>query len=102
MTKERHVLAPLTDISILELYRMRGGVIYSSTTAIKIAKALIEGLYSQSQVDKDEPFSAIEETDRWIVTGSAKNPTHATRVVLSKYDASIMDLYVTQPFPPRE
>jgi len=86
-----------TDISILMLYQMRGGIVRSEATAVQIAKAILEGLYGQELVKSQEPFVASEEKDRWIVRGSPDDPGFAAVVVISKADASIVDLDVRTP-----
>ncbi len=102
MTDERQIVDPITEISVLEIYKMRGGVVRYEATAINIAKELLAGLYGQDTVDREGPFSAVEEMDRWVVTGSAKNPEYAARVVLSKSDARLLDIAVWATIPPLE
>jgi hypothetical protein len=87
----------LTEISVLALYQMRGGVIHSETIAVKVGTAILEGLYGRDLVDSQEPFRALEDGNRWIVRGSAEDPRFAAVIVLNRLDARVLEIDAPTP-----
>jgi hypothetical protein len=79
---------------VLELYTILGGVVRSSTTAVEISKAILSGLYDPGYVASQEPFTAEEQGDLWVIRGSFPDPVLAAMVVLAKSDARVVRLDV--------
>ena len=89
-------LPPLSGVSpLLELYKSLGGVVRSGTTAIEIAKVILNGLYGPGYVASQEPFSAEEQGGQWVIDGSSPDPALAATVVLAKSDARVVGLKVS-------
>lgn len=79
-SQERHTFVP------------SHGFVPDSTTAIAIAEAVLRPIYGVEQVDKEKPFSAALQADRWVVVGHlAKGQLGGVATVeLARLDARIL------------
>jgi hypothetical protein len=51
-------------------YKPKSGFVPDSTTAIKIAEAVLAPVYGEKKIVAERPFSAELQGDVWIVTGT--------------------------------
>lgn len=79
---------------IVELYQFSGGIIRNELTAIRLAKVIMEGLHGKEFIAKQEPWSAKEDTENWIIQGSPSDIRHQATIVVSKADGRVLRIEV--------
>jgi len=55
-------------------YRPKEGYVPDSTTAVKIAEAVLVPVYGKKQIDSEQPFTAKLKDDVWTVSGTLRCP----------------------------
>ncbi|MFY9645202.1 MAG: NTF2 fold immunity protein [Terriglobales bacterium] len=55
-------------------YRPKEGYVPDSTTAVKIAEAVLVPVYGEKQIDSEQPFTAELKDGVWTVSGTLRCP----------------------------
>jgi NTF2 fold immunity protein len=67
------VVLALAQVSTQD-YRPKDGYVPDSTTAVKIAEAVLLPVYGKKQIDSEEPFNAKLKDGVWTVSGTLRCP----------------------------
>lgn len=84
-------------------YRPKEGYVPDSTTALKIAEAVLVPVYGRKQIESEQPFTARLKDDVWTVSGTLRCPDGkggtttlcvggVAVVQISKVDAHILSM----------
>lgn len=64
----------IVTLAIGQGYHPREGYVPDSTTAVKIAEAVLVPVYGKKQIDSEQPFTARLKDDVWTVYGTLRCP----------------------------
>jgi hypothetical protein len=107
---------PELEFGSMFLRRISGDKLISMQTALEIARLVLRDNGGQSELDENEPLSAAEDGDTWVVQGGAsttpvKGPSGLLlngrfKMRISQFDGQILDcvfivtLPLEFPIPP--
>jgi hypothetical protein len=89
----------LAALGLAQDFKPKEGYVPDSTTAVKVAEAVLTPVYGKRQIESEEPFNATLKDGVWIVRGTLPCPDPKTsckggvaEVKISKNDARILSM----------
>jgi hypothetical protein len=64
----------MAALAIGQGHKPREGYVPDSSTAVKIAEAVLLPVYGKKQIDSEQPFTAQLKNDVWTVSGTLRCP----------------------------
>ena len=99
----KHFAVPSGETMLFMTKMTRGGVVFSSDIARKIAELLCEAHYGGEELERQKPLSVTDNETHWRVEGSwnrdgkSKGPG-AFFVSIDKYDGRVTDFGQLYPY----
>lgn len=75
-----------------EMTSVPNGFIRSADLALEIGKIYLNHVYGADKVTEQEPFEAILEDDRWIVSGKSNPYAEEMRIVLQRSSGKVVSV----------
>jgi NTF2 fold immunity protein of polymorphic toxin system component len=89
----------IATLAIAQGFKPKEAYVPDSTTAVKVAEAVLIPVYGKRQIESEEPFNATLKDGVWIVRGTLPCPDPKTsciggvaEVKISKDDARILSM----------
>jgi NTF2 fold immunity protein len=93
----------IVTLALGQNFLPKEGYVPDSTTAVKIAEAVLVPVYGKKQIDSEQPFKAQLKDDVWTVFGTLHCPNGkggiatqcfggAAEVQISKIDAHVISM----------
>jgi hypothetical protein len=64
----------IVTLALGQNYQPKEGYVPDSTTAVKIAEAVLVPVYGKKRIDSEQPFTAQLKDDVWTVSGTLRCP----------------------------
>lgn len=64
----------IATMALDQSYQSKEGYVPDSSTAVKIAEAVLVPVYGKKQIDSEQPFKAQLKDDVWTVSGTLRCP----------------------------
>ena len=99
----KHFAVPSGETMLFMTKMIRGGIVFSSDLAQKLAEVLCEAHYGERQLSRQKPFSITDKDTYWRVEGSwnrdgkSEGPG-AFFVSIDKYDGRVTDFGQLYPY----
>jgi hypothetical protein len=94
-----HCMLLVSTLARTQGFKPKEGYVPDSTTAVKVAEAVLIPVYGKRQIESEEPFNATLKDGVWIVRGNLPCPDPKTsceggvaEVKISKNDARILSM----------